>query len=513
LSVIQRAISTSPSFPAFAANVQELLAIKDNPYNTVNTVSAIILRDLSLTTQILKVVNSIYYQTHPRQVHTVSSAVMVLGFDRIRDLAVGLRLFENFRKSSHLSHIKQLIVHSFFTAIQAQEMAQADPLLQAEEVFITGLLFNIGELIVAFYLPRQYQQILDREKGGESKSSAAKEVLEASMEDVGLAILKDWNLPASMVKRLTFMHSGGSPGTGPEGRLRKMIKNAFSLTKTFLDPQMEPEERRAREEKACNSLGLNSEALGQSLTVSKKRLFEMTQILRIDLHKMPLAEAVKPKEKAEPTPLELAPDLEAGAAGTVPRDSKAPAAAAGLDDKQAQDLKKLQFLYQVMEEVNQALASQAPINQVLLMILEGIFRGIGFDRVIFSLVNTQRTAISARFGLGAEVDSLLPLLRAHLKEEDNALALALAERKEYLLEPSRRPGDRVLMAEDFWQASGAGSSLILPLHVDQIPIGAIYVDRIKPEADITEEDRRRLHLFRDLLIIALRLGKKTKIFE
>ncbi len=49
LNPIKYTINTSPSFPAFTANVQELPAIQDNPYNTVNAVSAIILRDLSLT--------------------------------------------------------------------------------------------------------------------------------------------------------------------------------------------------------------------------------------------------------------------------------------------------------------------------------------------------------------------------------------------------------------------------------------------------------------------------------
>ena len=129
LCALQRAINDSPGFPAFTANVQELLAIQENPYKTVNAVSSIILRDLSLTTQILKIVNSIFYQTYQRQVHTVSSAVMVLGFDRLRDLAVGLRLFEHFQKSE-FAHLKKLIVLSFLTAIQAQELVQDDPQLR-----------------------------------------------------------------------------------------------------------------------------------------------------------------------------------------------------------------------------------------------------------------------------------------------------------------------------------------------------------------------------------------------
>ncbi|MBI4644493.1 MAG: HDOD domain-containing protein [Deltaproteobacteria bacterium] len=528
LSALQRAINADPSFPAFTANIQELLAIQENPYKTVNAVSSIILRDLSLTTQILKIVNSIFYQTYQRQVHTVSSAVMVLGFDRLRDLAVGLRLIEHFQKSSHLSHVKQLIVLSFLTAIQAQELVQDDTQLKAEEVFITGLLFNIGELIVAYYLPQEYQRILDLTDKGEAKSTAAQRVLKASTEEVGLAILKDWNLPDSMIKRLSFLHNAGSSGAGVEGRLRKMIKGAFQLSKNLLDPHIEPEERQKKEEKVCDNLGLNPQNLGKSLTASKKRLHEMAQVLSIDLREMEISDDIRPKDVRE-----LKAAVEAAAAGAgagagmdaaaavAPKSPETPVSPesrpSGAPPKAAEslseDLKRLQFLYQVVEEVNQALVAQAPINQVLLMVLEGIFRGIRFDRVIFSLVNPQRTHITGRFGLGDGVEELLPLLHLPLKANGNAFALAMGERQEYLVNPHSHPGDRSLMEDNFWRVSRSHSFLVVPLHVDQVPIGAFFVDRLDSTLPISEEDRRRLRIFRDLTIIALRLTKKTKIFE
>jgi len=519
LCALQRAINDSPGFPAFTANVQELLAIQENPYKTVNAVSSIILRDLSLTTQILKIVNSIFYQTYQRQVHTVSSAVMVLGFDRLRDLAVGLRLFEHFQKSE-FAHLKQLIVLSFLTAIQAQELVQDDPQLKAEEVFITGLLYNIGELIVAYYLPRDYQRILDLMEKGEAKSTAAQRVLKASMEEVGLAILKDWNLPDTMIKRLSFMHRAGSSGAGIEGQLRKLIKGSYELSKNMIDPEIEPEERQEKKEKICQKLGINSENLAKSQTESKKRLHEMAQVLRIELKDMDISDDIRLKDVREQKgPVAIpasAPDSDSASKShepSAPPKIKPVRTAPQATDRVSEDLKRLQFLYQVVEEVNQALVAQAPINQVLLMILEGIFRGIRFDRVIFFLVNPQRTHISGRFGLGDGVEELLPLLHLPLKGNGNAFALAVEERRECLVNPQVHPGDRSLMEDNFWQTSRSHTFLVAPLHVDQIPVGAFYVDRLDPEWPISEEDRRRLRIYRDLTIIALRLSKKAKIFE
>lgn len=556
-SALQRAMQADPSFPAFTANIQELLSIQENPYKTVNAVSSIILRDLSLTTQILKIVNSIFFQTYQRQVHTVSNAVMVLGFDRVRDLAVGLRLFEHFNSSAPLAQVKELIVLAFLTAIEAQELTEDAPNLKAEEVFITALLYNIGEVIVAYYLPELYRRILERKEKGEAKAEAAQQVLQVSMEELGLATLRDWNIPDSMVKKLSYLHSASASSAGPEGRLRKLIKSSFDLSKNLLDPHLEDEERQQKEEKVCKNLGLNPQNLSRSLTASKKRLYEMTTVLRIDLRQMDISEALRLKDVREakaaaapspdavlqspepaapsaervgpspdrvaPGPERVAPGLERvgpspGPAGQsseplAAQEPKSQEPAARAADSQSEDLRKLQFLYQVVEEVNQALVGQEPINQVLLMILEGIFRGIRFDRVVFLLVNPQRTSITGRFGLGDGVEELIPVLHLPLKDNGNAFALAMEESRECLVNPYKHPGDRALMAENFWKISGSHTFLVVPLHVEQIPIGAFFVDRIDATLPISEEDRRRLRIFRDLTVIALRLTKKAKIYE
>jgi hypothetical protein len=145
------------------------------------------------------------------------------------------------------------------------------------------------------------------------------------------------------------------------------------------------------------------------------------------------------------------------------------------------------------------------------MILEGIFRGIRFDRVIFLLVNPQRTWITGRFGLGVGVEELLPVLHLPLKGKSNVFALALEENREYLLNPHQNPGDRALMDANFWASSGSQTILAVPLLVDQIPIGAFFVDRLDGAQPLRDEDRRRLRIFRDLAIVALRMIKKAKI--
>jgi eukaryotic-like serine/threonine-protein kinase len=60
-----------------------------------------------------------------------------------------------------------------------------------------------------------------------------------------------------------------------------------------------------------------------------------------------------------------------------------------------------------------------------MMILEGIYQGIGFDWVVFCLVDPLRTSITGRFGLGEGVEALLPLLKAPFASETNPFSLSV----------------------------------------------------------------------------------------
>jgi len=178
-------------------------------------------------------------------------------------------------------------------------------------------------------------------------------------------------------------------------------------------------------------------------------------------------------------------------------------------ETEGEEVQKLKFLYQILEEIHQAMAEKAAVNQILSLVMEGLYRGLGFDRVAFCLVTSDRTCLQSRYGLGEKVEKLLPLLNTPLSARKNALALALTQRREYLLNPYNQPADYLLMDEGFWQLSGAQILLASPIHVDHAPIGLLYVDRCKPKALITELERQRLRSFRDLIILSIRLNSRT----
>lgn len=501
LTTLLRKIEKGPLLPAFRNNVQDLLSLQADSYNSVQDVSRIILRDLSLTTQILRLVNTVYFQTYRHQVHTITNAVMLIGLERVRDLAVSLQLFEHFRQSPNFSTLQRLIVLSFFTAILSQTLVQGSSRNQEEELFITALLFNLGEMIAAHHFPEEYEKIRQvATRQGISSASAMLQILQVSPEELGLAILKHWHFPAGLIKRLTYYHCSNGSDTGPEAYSRKLIKTAHNLGQGLLNPAFSSQEWQQRINRCCRVLGLESGRLNHVVAASLKNLLELTQILRIDLQELDLTMRAIPSELQEEW---ASPPLVSGKEPPIPLESQGSERVRQLTTPERRDLENLRFFHKVIGEINQALVSGVALNEIMAMIIEGIYRAIGFERVIFCLLNPQRTVIAARFGLGSGVEELLPGLRLPFSPSGNIFARALAERREYLVDVDTRPTDRELMDARFWRVSQTTTFLVSPVYVDQVPIGVFYADRSRSRNPITEEDRQSLQVFRDLAVIAI----------
>jgi len=429
---------------------------------------------------------------------------MLMGFEEVRDLAVGLMLFENFQKSASLDKVKKLICQSFFMALSAQELARQDHSLENEELFLTALLYNFGELVGAYYFPEKYQQVLELVQETEiSQAKAVQQVFRFSLEDLGEALLKNWNFPDTVCERLANLKHPGRETTGPEGKQRRFFKGILEFSQALLNPECSPAHRQKLQSKMARDLGMDSEIMAQSLAACTHRLKTLVRVLSLDgvgLGLEPTPEKSEPTEAvAKGDQAEAAP--EKSAQQPVPG---APAAGGAAD----QELPRLNFLLQVIEEINQAIATGVPIHQTIMMILEGIFQGIGFDRVVFCMVDPKRAWINARFGMGENVEALLPLLKLPFASQDNPLSLSLAQRQEYLVCPESRPQDRQLMQEEFWQASRAQAILVSPILIDSTPIGVIYMDRLHSVPAISALDRQRLQSFRDLAVIAIRLSSQ-----
>ncbi|MFA6283191.1 MAG: HDOD domain-containing protein [Desulfurivibrionaceae bacterium] len=187
--------------PAMSDHVRELLNLLNRDDSSAEEIAGVILKDASLTTKLLQVVNSAFY-SRGTPISNISRAITALGLTTLKELAISLALFEDFIKAGvEKEEVSKLLALCFVSASQAKILCKVKKInVPEEEVFICTLLHQLGKLIILVYLPELYrkaQELIDR---GYSDEFAAKTVLnDLSFSDVGMEIARFWNFSEKIV--------------------------------------------------------------------------------------------------------------------------------------------------------------------------------------------------------------------------------------------------------------------------------------------------------------------------
>ncbi|MDG4475766.1 HDOD domain-containing protein [Thiovibrio frasassiensis] len=155
--------------PAISGHVNEVLKITLNKRASVHCVSAVILKDYSLTNKVLQVANSAYYLRGTR-VTTIERAVSALGLDIVRELAISISLIEEFLSSGGEKEglSKQMAISLLSANLSKHLVQQYKMPVSPEEAYVCALLHDLGRIIMTIYFPDVYRRI---EAGTTSGSS------------------------------------------------------------------------------------------------------------------------------------------------------------------------------------------------------------------------------------------------------------------------------------------------------------------------------------------------------
>ncbi|MBU3937143.1 MAG: HDOD domain-containing protein [Proteobacteria bacterium] len=189
------------SLPAMSDHVTELISLLGSNRATAHEVADTILKDYSLTTRILQVVNSAYY-SRGTPVSTISRAITVVGFDTLRQLAATMALFEEFiRAGAEKDEIAGTFTMSLISATQSRIYCELRKIrLSPEEAYVCSLLHKLGKLVVLVYLPAQYQAIEQHMQKGYSEEHSNRIVLKGlTYSQIGREISTFWNFSKRIV--------------------------------------------------------------------------------------------------------------------------------------------------------------------------------------------------------------------------------------------------------------------------------------------------------------------------
>ncbi len=192
--------------PALPTIVLELIRSFDQPDVDIGKLADTISHDQALAARTLRVANSSFYGL-PSKVKTINQAIMVLGFDTVRSLvSAGAIVRALPGTGSHLD-LAQFWRHSMATAVCARNIARRTRLNQ-EYAFLSGLLHDIGRLVLATRFPQQYAAAMDwRDQHDSWQVDAEQQVLGIDHQQVGLMLAESWKFPALIQRAIGHHHA------------------------------------------------------------------------------------------------------------------------------------------------------------------------------------------------------------------------------------------------------------------------------------------------------------------
>ncbi|MCE5311904.1 MAG: HDOD domain-containing protein [Nitrospiraceae bacterium] len=195
-----------PSLPPVASKVLQLM---NRDGSSVSELEDLIAKDQSFSTRLLRVANSPYYG-RGRAIDTISSAIIMIGFNTMKTLVVAASIKDMHSRFGLFE--KKLWEHSLGVSIAASMIAKKTRLVHAEEAMVAGLLHDVGKTVLNNNLPDKYVLVVERVfEEGIPFISVETEMLGYNHCNVGGLIARKWKLPKGLEVVIEYHHSEEMP--------------------------------------------------------------------------------------------------------------------------------------------------------------------------------------------------------------------------------------------------------------------------------------------------------------
>jgi len=213
---IQRCISTLKSLPSLPALYTTLLEELRSSSCSIARVGEVMSSDMGMAAKVLQLVNSAFFGVS-RQVSSLTQAVNLLGLETIKALVLSAQVFSQFEANKLPAHLaSHLWNHSLATGTYARAIARLEDSNSqtSDHAFMSGLLHDVGKLVLAINLFDRYVKALDlSEHEHLPLADAELRTLGITHAEVGAYLLGLWGLPDAIVEGVAFHHC---PGECPE---------------------------------------------------------------------------------------------------------------------------------------------------------------------------------------------------------------------------------------------------------------------------------------------------------
>jgi HD-like signal output (HDOD) protein/signal transduction histidine kinase len=196
-------VTTLPTLPQTLVELIDACNQKDVNVHELGTK---VERDVSVSTRVLQLVNSAFIGARS-SITDIAQAVIYLGVDTTRNLAISVAVHETFNSTNidEAINLPDFWHHSLLTAVLAKSLAQATGTIVPSEAYLTGLLHDLGKLLLLHAFPDQYRKIL-KESGPVDLVLQEREILGITHPEAAALLIGSWLLQPEIADAVVRHH-------------------------------------------------------------------------------------------------------------------------------------------------------------------------------------------------------------------------------------------------------------------------------------------------------------------
>jgi hypothetical protein len=412
----------------------------------------------------------------------------------------------------HAAQLKEQFLCALMAAQLASELAQQAR--ESEESYLGALLHNLGRLLTEFYLPEEARAIRDELRphaarcgdAAPSAQQASQRVLGLGFEQLGIGVARAWGLPESL-QQCMRSPVGDAPlrriDNGAE-RVRWLTRACNEMAEAVMcgdEPSALPSAETLAARYA-SALGVTPRDMTQAVEASRRKLRELSDAMGLKL----AGDSPARRLIAQTV---VTPETQVDAPG-APADSDAATLVLPAPDSLPPALPPSEVLTAGIQDITQTLSQESfRLNEVLRMILETMYRALGFRCVVFALRDSKTGTLTGRFGLGEGAQALAAQFSVSLRAGRSApdLLAAVCHKGVDTLIADATAANVAPRLPAWLRYSAAQTFLLLPLAMKGATFALIYADRA--QAGSIAAGEKELSLLRTLRNQALMAFRQT----
>ena len=507
LDFLLRRMRHKSDFPALSESVSAINKIATSETESIDRLSNTILKDFALTNKLLRLVNSAYFRpAGGGTISTVSRAVIVLGFEAVRNIAITVLLFEHLQNKSNANQLKEDFLRANLAGILARDLGAAAKMRDLEQSFICALFYSLGRLLAQYYFPEESDEIrrvIAQKQCPEDV--AARQVLGLSLEEMGIAIARQWGFPALIVGSMRRLPAGVvKAATQQDERLR--VLSGFANELCDVIAQVTPVARDRELKKAmarfAEAVPLDQDAVQQTVRRAVAEVADFARIIQLNLQQTTFGKQMRLFAEPGTATVDAPPDNDF-AASTVLGEADPLAVLGG----QATGLDAQSVLTAGIQDISNSLVDSFQLNDILRIILETMYRAMGFKRVVLCIRDAKAGVMQGRFGFGPDANEVARRFRFPLSFTPDIFHAATSKGVDLLISDINDPKIAARIPDWYRKAVAAQSFVLFPLNIKGNSVALIYADRDEAGGiSIPEKELQLLRTLRNQAILAIKQG-------